>query len=88
MNEQDTSNAPHAAGEAAAELPDSAAPVGSARRPDRGRGARTGAMGPRVRRDDEPAPPREVVDAAAATARTTGHRFDLMRYLRLRRRRD
>jgi hypothetical protein len=45
-------------------------------------------MGPCVRRDDEPAAPREVVDAAAATARTTGHRFDLMRYLRLRRRRD
>ncbi len=54
----------------------------------RPRGARgTGAMGPRVRRgDDEPAPTRHVVDAAAATARTTGHRFDLMRYLRLRRR--
>lgn len=46
----------------------------------------TGAMGPRVRSDDGPAPPREVVDAAAAAARTTGHRFDLMRYLRLRRR--
>jgi len=45
-------------------------------------------MGPRVRRDDEPAPTREVVEVAAVTARTTGHRFDLMRYLRLRRRRD
>ena len=88
MNEQDTSNTPHAAGEPAAETPVSAAPVESTRRPGRGGGARTGAMGPRVRRDDEPAPTREVVEAAAVTARTTGHRFDLMRYLRLRRRRD
>lgn len=44
-----------------------------------------GVMSPRDRALDQPAPPREVVEQAAATARTTGHRFDLMRYLRLRR---
>ena len=84
MNEQETSNAPHAAGDAPPASPDIAASAGATRRAIRARGV--GAMGPRVRRDDEPAPAREVVDAAAATARTTGHRFDLMRYLRLRRR--
>jgi hypothetical protein len=44
-----------------------------------------GAMGPRMREPDDLAPPREAVDHAKHTARETGHRFDLMRYLRLRR---
>lgn len=44
-----------------------------------------GAMGPRSGRDDEPAPPPEMMDEARNAARASGHRFDLMRYLRLRR---
>lgn len=59
-----------------------------ARRRSPARAARpigTGVMASRTAAD-EPAAPREVIDQAANTARTTGHRFDLMRYLRLRRR--
>lgn len=49
----------------------------------------TGAMSQRANcmDDDGPAPPCEAVDRAADAALTSGHRFDLMRYLRLRRRR-
>jgi hypothetical protein len=44
----------------------------------------SGAMGLRLP-DDLSAPQREALDRAASDARATGHRFDLMRYLRLRR---
>lgn len=57
-----------------------------ARRGRRVRSLGAGAMSPRQVGGDEPTPAREVIDSAANTARTTGHRFDLMRYLRLRRR--
>jgi hypothetical protein len=36
---------------------------------------------------EETTPQHEAIDRAAQTARTTGHRFDLLRYLRLRRNR-
>ena len=45
----------------------------------------SGAMGPRMS-DESSTPLREELDRAATRAQTTGHRFDLMRYLRLRRR--
>jgi hypothetical protein len=69
------------------------ATAGSAGRSGRRRSAPTprapravgsGAMGPRMP-DDLSAPQREALDRAATDARVTGHRFDLMRYLRLRR---
>jgi hypothetical protein len=45
-------------------------------------------MGPRGGDNDQPGPQqREAIERAASDARTTGHRFDLMRYLRLRRQR-
>ena len=36
---------------------------------------------------EETTPQRQAIDLAAQTARTTGHRFDLLHYLRLRRQR-
>ena len=36
---------------------------------------------------EETTPQRQAIDLAKQTARTTGHRFDLLHYLRLRRQR-
>lgn len=57
--------------------------VGERRERQRG----IGVMGQRVRDPDGSSSPHEVVDEARSAARSSGHRFDLMRYLRLRRKR-
>jgi hypothetical protein len=47
----------------------------------------SGVMAARSALDESP-PQREALDRAAHAARATGHRFDLLRYLRLKRARD
>lgn len=74
-----------AAGADAAAGSDAATPKPTAHARPRRRASGSGAMGPRLS-DDLPGPQREAMQRAAADARATGHRFDLMRYLRLRRR--
>jgi hypothetical protein len=63
---------------------DAETPKPAAHARTRRRASGSGAMGPRLP-DDLPGPQREAMQRAAADARATGHRFDLMRYLRLRR---
>lgn len=92
MNDQSTNLEAHepSATDSASE-PEPTSPPESAERPARNRIASrprgVGAMGPRLGDPDEPAPQRQVVEEAKSAALVSGHRFDLMRYLRLRRKR-